>query len=89
MDIEKLKLESKKLEPVVIIGKNGLTEETVEHIKQVLKKHRLIKIKLLRSFVSEKADEGMNKKAIGLEIAQRCNVILVDVVGLTVSLSRK
>lgn len=89
MNLEKLKLESKRLDPVVIIGKNGLTKETIEHIKQVLKKRRLIKIKLLRSFVSEKADDGMNKKDIGQEIAEECNAILVDVVGLTVSLSRK
>jgi len=89
MNKEKLKLDSKHLEPVVIIGKKGLTMETVQQIKQVLKKKQVIKVKFLRSYLAKKLDDKLSRKEIAQEIANSCNAILVDHVGLTVSLGRK
>jgi RNA-binding protein len=89
MDLQKLKIKSRELEPTVIVGKNGLTEGTIEQIKSVLKKKKLIKIKLLRSFVAEEEDSGLSKRQVGEKLAELTNSILVDVVGFTISLAKK
>lgn len=90
MDKKKLKLQSKDLEPVVIVGKNGLTSETIEHIKSVVKKKKLVKIKLSRSYLDSCLEEGdPSRKEIAQNIAKLTNSILVDSVGLTVCLARK
>ncbi len=88
MNFETLKLKSKGLDPVVTVGKNGLTIAVLEQIKQVLKKKKLIKIKLSRGFVESQEADGKKKKEIGEEIADATNSFLVNVVGFTVSLAR-
>ena len=78
---KKLKEKAKTLEPVIRIGKNGLTESTIKEIKKQLNKKNLIKVKLLRAFISDK-----NKKDIAKEIAQKTNSQLIDLVGFVVVL---
>ena len=75
------KEKAKTLEPVIRIGKNGLTESTIKEIKKQLNKKNLIKVKLLRAFISDK-----NKKDIAKEIAQKTNSQLIDLVGFVVVL---
>ena len=90
MDLKKLKLNSKDLDPFVIVGKNGLTSETIEHIKSVIKKKKLVKIKLSRSYLDSCMEEcDFSRKEIAQNIADKTNSILVDYVGLTVCLARK
>jgi len=60
---KKLKEKAKTLEPVIRIGKNGLTESTIKEIKKQLNKKKLIKVKLLRAFISDK-----NKKEVAKEL---------------------
>ena len=80
---KKLKEKAKILEPVIRIGKNGLTESTIKEIKKQLNKKKLIKIKLLRAFISDK-----NKKEVAKEIAQKTNSQLIDLVGFVVVLHK-
>lgn len=75
------KLKAKALEPVIRIGKNGLTENTIKEIKKQLNKKKLIKVKLLRAFISDK-----NKKEVAKEIAQKTNSQLIDLVGFVIVL---
>lgn len=74
----------KKLEPVVRIGKSGLTEPIINEIKRQLKQKRLIKIKLLRSFIGKS-----ERKQLAKEIAGRTEAELVDITGFTVVLSKR
>ena len=76
-----LKEKAKTLEPVIRIGKNGFTESTIKEIKKQLNKKKLIKIKLLRAFISDK-----NKKEVAKEIAQKTNSHLIDLVGFVIVL---
>jgi len=78
---KKLKEKAKTLEPVIRIGKNGLTENTIKEIKKQLNKKKLIKVKLLRAFISDK-----NKKEVAKEIAQKTNSQLIDLVGFVIVL---
>ncbi len=77
----KLKEKAKTLEPVIRIGKNGLTESTIKEIKKQLNKKKLIKVKLLRSFINDK-----NKKQVAKDIAQETNSRIIDLVGFVVVL---
>ena len=49
-----LRAKAKTLEPVVRIGKSGLTENIVKEINKNLSKRKLIKIKLLRPSYEDK-----------------------------------
>jgi len=49
-----LRAKAKTLEPVVRIGKSGLTENIVKEINKNLSKRKLIKVKLLRSSYEDK-----------------------------------
>lgn len=89
MDLKKLKLESRSLEPVVIIGKQGFNNSVISHIKHVLKKKKLIKVKLSRGYLDSELEKGKSRKEIALNIAELTGTVLVDTVGLTVSLGRK
>ena len=45
MQIKELKAKAHKLEPVVIIGAKGLTDEVMGEIERALKAHELIKVR--------------------------------------------
>lgn len=76
-----IKEKGKLLEPIIRIGKNGLTDNAIDEIKKQLKKRKLIKVKFLRSFI-----KGKDKKKIGKEIATKTNSELIDQVGFVVVL---
>ncbi|MBA3064322.1 RNA-binding protein [Candidatus Woesearchaeota archaeon] len=81
LDNKKLKEKAKILEPVIRIGKNGLTESTIKEIKKQLNKKKLIKVKLLRAFV-----KGKDKKLVANKIAEETNSRLIDLVGFVIVL---
>ncbi|MBT4604934.1 hypothetical protein HOC01_04800 [archaeon] len=86
-----LKTKSKKLKPMLQIGKLGLTPNTLKHIKTLVQKHKLIKIKLLRSFKDEQKESSPDKtaKELAQELADKVNARLIDNVGLTIALAKK
>lgn len=83
-DIKKLKAKAMALEPVVRIGKSGLTETVVSEMKKQLEKNRIIKIKMLKSFVGRN-----DKKDAAKQIAEKTNSRLVHTVGFVVVIAKK
>ena len=69
------------LEPVVLIGKNGIKDGTIESINKVLQTRELIKIKF-REFKDEKL------KLSG-KIAELTNSEIVGIIGYTLILFRQ
>ena len=69
------------MEPLVIIGGAGLTEEQVKQIDSVLKSHELIKVKF-----NEFKDE---KRELSEDMAQKTNATLVRIIGNVAILYRK
>ncbi len=82
MNVKELRLQAKTLEPIIRIGKNGLTERVVEEVKKLVRRRRLIKVKLLKSVLG-------NKKEVIEELVDKTNVQLIDAVGFVVVLARK
>lgn len=48
-----LKKQAKALQPIMSIGKNGLTQGTVELLDRELEQKQLVKVKLLRAYLHE------------------------------------
>jgi RNA-binding protein len=83
MDRE-LKAKAQRLEPIMRIGKNGVTDNIIDELKNHLKRRKLIKIKLLKSF-----SETNDKKKVAAEIAEKTNSEIISHVGFTVVLWKK
>ena len=84
---KELKLMGRELRPMVNIGKAGLTLEVVKQVRVVLQRKKLIKIKFLRTYTDAEPDK--TTRMLAKELATQTNGLLIDVVGLTVVLSRK
>jgi len=70
------------LDPVMQIGKEGLTENVLESIKLLLEARELVKIKLLKN-----SDE--EPKELANEIARLLNADVVQVIGNILILYKK
>ncbi len=79
-----IKQKAKAIEPIVRIGKNGITDNQVNEVKKVLKTKKLVKIKLLKSFV-----KGKDRKKIAKELAEKSGGKLIDCVGHVVVLWKR
>ena len=76
-----LRSQAHHLEPVVLIGNNGITDGTIESINRVLKTRELIKIKF-REFKDEKL-------SLSEKITELTNSQIVGVIGHTVIIFRQ
>ena len=76
-----LRSQAHHLEPVVLIGKHGITDGTIESIDRVLEARELIKIKF-REFKDEKL-------SLSEKIAELTNSRVVGVIGHTVIIFRQ
>ena len=76
-----LRNQAHHLEPVVLIGKNGIKDGTIESINNVLQTRELIKIKF-REFKDEKL-------SLSEKIAELTNSQVVGVIGHTVIIFRQ
>ena len=63
-------------QPNCILGKNGITNEFINHVNKLLKRYKVIKIKALKS-VARKS----NIKTLAHKISQLSNSYLIDVRG--------
>ena len=76
-----LRSQAHHLEPVVLIGKHGITDGTIESIDRVLETRELIKIKF-REFKDEKL-------SLSEKITELTNSQVVGVIGHTVIIFRQ
>ena len=76
-----LRSQAHHLEPVVLIGKNGVTDGVIESVNKALDTRELIKIKF-RDFKD-------NKQFIANEIAASANCQVVGMIGHTIILFRQ
>jgi len=82
--MNKLKEKGRYLEPLIRIGKKGLTDEVIKEIAKQLKKKKLIKIKFLKSFLEKK-----DRKEVAREVTEKTNSKIIEQVGFVVVLSEK
>lgn len=75
----RLRGEAHHLEPVVIVGQNGVTDAVIEAIHAALCRHELIKVRM---------HEPDDKHALAEEIAQRAHAVLLGLRGHTLILWR-
>ena len=80
-EIKQLRAKAHGLEPVLQIGKGGITDSVVKEILLQLKKKKLIKIKLLQS-------AGDRKKLVD-EIVSKTKAVLIRSVGRVVVLYKR
>ena len=76
-----LRSQAHHLEPVVLIGKHGITDGTIESIDRVLETRELIKIKF-REFKDEKS-------SLSDKITELTNSQVIGVIGHTVIIFRQ
>ena len=76
-----LRSQAHHLEPIVLIGKHGLTDGSIEAINKALDAHELVKIKF-----REHKDE---KQFLSIQLAESTESHIVGIVGHTVILYRQ
>jgi len=79
--VKYLKSLAHKLQPVVNIGQNGVTEPVMKEVEQTLLAHELIKLKI-------RCDDQDEFKALTGEVLSRTNAELVQTIGHTIVLFR-
>ncbi len=72
--------------PSVRIGKNGLHEGLIDEIKRKLKEEKVIKVRVLRSYLSS---TGRDTRSIAEEVAKLVDADLVTVRGHVFVLRKK
>ncbi|MFW6231299.1 MAG: YhbY family RNA-binding protein [Nanoarchaeota archaeon] len=75
---------AKRLDPILRLGKNGLTDGVYEEISVHLKKRRLIKLKFLPAFL-----DMYDRRTIGDEIARKTHSKVIQQVGGVLVLYRR
>lgn len=71
-----------ELDPVVQIGKDGITDGLVAATKEALLAHELIKVKVLQ-------EAPIDRKLAGPELAERAGAALAQTLGRTLLLYRR
>ena len=82
-DKYRLRALANPLKPVVIIGKEGLTENIVVSINDVIRTHELIKISILKTY------DGLPTKELAQLICSTINAEFIHVVGRTMVIFKK
>ena len=82
MQMKELKAKAHKLEPVVIIGAKGLTEEVLAEIERALKAHELVKV---RAPVLERSERNQ----VLIQVCERTGAQPVQQVGKVFVIYRK
>ncbi len=71
-EISELKAQAHTLEPIVRVGKTGLSETVIEEINKHLKKRRLIKVRVLKTLLETQSKEQVK---VILEDQLKCQVL--------------
>jgi len=83
-NIKELRTKAQELEPIVRIGKSGLTATVIKEIKKLLRKKKLIKIKILPS-----ALDSADKVELINKLISESGGDLVHKIGFSVVLAYK
>lgn len=81
---KKLLAKAQQLQPVVRIGKSGLTEAVVTEIKKQLKMHKLIKIKFLNNLLTT-----TNRAELVAQMQQKLFAEVLSIIGNVVVLAER
>lgn len=81
-NIKQLKKESHDLNPIFQVGKNGVTDNFIEQINDVLEKRELIKISVLQNCLEDKDD-------IAQAVSEATGSNIVSIIGNTIILYRE
>jgi len=84
MDTKEKRAKARTLYPAMQIGKSGITQGLIRELQKQLKLKKLIKIKLMKSFIEDK-----NKKEIAKELARKTGAELIFQIGNVVVLGKK
>lgn len=69
------------LQPVVLVGKDAITDGLVSSVDEALEQHELIKIKLQEGCI-------MNRKDVASILSERCEAAIAQILGRTILLFR-
>jgi RNA-binding protein len=83
MEREQLRKYANLLKPRFIIGKNGLTEQTIKNITEVLKTDKVLKIKFLRT-----AFDNADKEKLVRQLLDSTDTQLVSLIGFNATITR-
>lgn len=81
-NIKQLKKESHHLNPIFQVGKNGVTDNFIEQIDDVLEKRELIKVSVLQNCLED-------KDVIAEEISRNTESNIVSIIGNTIIIYRE
>lgn len=81
-EIKELKSQAQEIKPKILVGKNGLTEGTLQSIDEVLTADEIVKIKFLQNSMAI-------DQALCDELAQRLEAEFVQKIGRMVVLYRE
>ncbi len=85
MDPLEAKKQAKQLQPLINIGKAGITPGMIDEISRQVKRQRLVKVRFLKSYAPEK-----DLASDAVSIAVQAKALLVDQIGrVFVLLKRK
>jgi RNA-binding protein len=70
------------LDPVISIGKNGMTDTLAQETERALEKHELIKVKVMQ-------EAPVDRHAAAEELAAKTGAVLAQVLGRTFLLYKK
>jgi len=79
-----LKKESVNLTPLLSIGKNGITDSTIDELKRQLKVKKLVKVRIHKN-----SGETDDLKLAASELCEKCNAVLIDLRGRTLTLYKQ
>jgi putative YhbY family RNA-binding protein len=82
--LKTMRQESKAMTPNMNIGKNGFTDQVIKNIKEELSRHKLVKLKILQSYLSDK-----NKNEVFVDVAEKTDSRIVNKIGFTITLTRR
>ena len=77
-----LKVKAAELKPVVMIGKNGITESVIEEIKSSIEQHELIKVKA-------KAEDREQRDELAQYLAEQSESTVVQFLGNNLTLFKQ
>lgn len=75
---KELKKQARNLKPMLVIGKEGISQNSIENIKKNLAANKLTKIKISKNYLDE---NKLVKKDVANHIAKQLGATLIDLVG--------